>query len=132
VLIASSAFLLKFSYGCPSKKPITKEIIMKPLISLALLGVVGASTTTSQNPLEVLGTALGLTALAGINLYLTVLVTGLAIHMGWLTNYPPALEVLGDPESSLSPACSTPSSFLPTKCRGSIRCGTQSIPSSVP
>lgn len=51
----------------------------------------------SIEALEILGTALGLTALAGINLYLTVFVTGLAIKMGWLTNYPAGLEVLGDP-----------------------------------
>jgi hypothetical protein len=47
--------------------------------------------------LQTLGTALGLTMLAGINLYLTVFVTGLAIHLGWLTNYPPGLDVLADP-----------------------------------
>jgi hypothetical protein len=71
---------------------------MKPLLPLALVGVVAASTASaSQGPLETLGTTLGLSALAGINLYLTVFVTGLAIQNGWLTNYPPALEVLGDP-----------------------------------
>lgn len=71
---------------------------MNALIPLAALGVFAASTpAASQNPLEVLGTTLGLTALAGINLYLTVFVTGLAIHMGWLTGYPAALDVLGDP-----------------------------------
>lgn len=70
---------------------------MKSLISLAVLGVISATTSTTQNSLEVLGTSLGLTALAGVNLYLTVLVTGLSIHMGWLTNYPAALHVLGDP-----------------------------------
>src|ERR1043166_4865470 len=69
---------------------------MKPLIPFALVGVVAATTNTSQNPLEVLGTTLGLSALAGINLYLTVFVTGLAINAGWLTNYPPALSVLGN------------------------------------
>jgi hypothetical protein len=47
--------------------------------------------------LQTLGTALGLTALAGINLYLTVFMTGLAIQFHWLTNYPPGLEVLADP-----------------------------------
>lgn len=34
--------------------------------------------------LEMLGMALGLGALAGINLYMTVFVTGLALRMGWL------------------------------------------------
>lgn len=49
--------------------------------------------------LESLGVALGLSALAGINLYLTVFVAGMAIHFGWVT-LPPALQdlaVLGDP-----------------------------------
>jgi len=48
--------------------------------------------------LELLGTALGLGALAGINLYLTVFITGLAIHLGWITLSPEnqALAVLGN------------------------------------
>jgi hypothetical protein len=50
-----------------------------------------------MDALQTLGTALGLTALAGINLYLTVFVTGLAIKMGWLSNYPAGLDVLADP-----------------------------------
>lgn len=50
-----------------------------------------------MDALEILGTALGLTMLAGINLYLTVFVTGLAIRLGWFTNYPQGLEVLADP-----------------------------------
>lgn len=71
---------------------------MNPILPFAALGVVAVTASgTSQNPLEVLGTTLGLTALAGINLYLTVFVTGLAIHMGWLTGHPAALDVLGDP-----------------------------------
>src|ERR1051325_9171012 len=70
---------------------------MKSLLSFVLVGVVAATTSGSQNPLEVLGTSLGLSALAGVDLYLTVFATGLAIHMGWLTQYPPALSVLGDP-----------------------------------
>ena len=43
--------------------------------------------------------ALGLAALAGINLYLTVFATGLAIHYHWITLDPAyqSLEVLGDP-----------------------------------
>jgi hypothetical protein len=43
--------------------------------------------------------ALGLAALAGINLYLTVFVTGLAVHFGWV-GLPPhlqSLEILGNP-----------------------------------
>jgi hypothetical protein len=49
--------------------------------------------------LHLLGVALGLAALAGINLYLTVFVTGLAIHFHWITLAPAyqSLEVLGDP-----------------------------------
>jgi len=35
--------------------------------------------------LQLLGTALGLGALAGLNLYLTVFVAGLAIRMGWVS-----------------------------------------------
>ena len=41
-----------------------------------------------------LGVVLGLASLAGINLYLTVFVTGLAIRMGWVT-LTPALHDLG-------------------------------------
>jgi Domain of unknown function (DUF4126) len=49
--------------------------------------------------LNLLSVALGLAALAGINLYLTVLATGLAIHFHWITLSPDyqALEVLGHP-----------------------------------
>ncbi|HSI82764.1 MAG: DUF4126 domain-containing protein [Candidatus Methylacidiphilales bacterium] len=49
--------------------------------------------------LQLLATTLGLATLAGINLYLTVFVTGLSINMGWLTLSPDlqALAVLGDP-----------------------------------
>ena len=49
--------------------------------------------------LHLLGTALGLGALAGINLYLTVFVTGLAIQQGWITLAPQygQLAILSDP-----------------------------------
>jgi hypothetical protein len=49
--------------------------------------------------LDLLAAALGLAALAGINLYLTVFVTGAAIHFHWITLAPQyqSLEVLGDP-----------------------------------
>jgi hypothetical protein len=49
--------------------------------------------------LDLLAVALGLAALAGINLYLTVFATGLAIHFHWITLAPPyqSLEVLGNP-----------------------------------
>jgi hypothetical protein len=49
--------------------------------------------------LHLLGVALGLACLAGINLYLTVLATGLAIHFHWITLAPAyqSLEILGNP-----------------------------------
>jgi hypothetical protein len=49
--------------------------------------------------LHLLGVALGLACLAGINLYLTVFVTGLAIHFHWVTLAPAyqSLEALGNP-----------------------------------
>jgi hypothetical protein len=49
--------------------------------------------------LDLLAVALGLAALAGINLYLTVFVSGLAIHFHWITLGPQyqSLEVLGNP-----------------------------------
>jgi hypothetical protein len=49
--------------------------------------------------LDLLAVALGLAALAGINLYLTVFVTGLAIHFHWISLAPQyqSLEVLGNP-----------------------------------
>lgn len=49
--------------------------------------------------LQTLSVALGLAALAGINLYLTVFVTGLAVQFGWVTlpAHLHALNVLGDP-----------------------------------
>ena len=49
--------------------------------------------------LNLLAVALGMAALAGINLYLTVFATGLAIHFHWITLGPQyqSLEVLGNP-----------------------------------
>ncbi len=49
--------------------------------------------------LNLLGVALGLAALAGINLYLTVFVTGLAVNQHWITLAPQyqSLEVLAHP-----------------------------------
>jgi hypothetical protein len=49
--------------------------------------------------LQLLATTLGLSALCGINLYLTVFVTGLALQQGWLTLSPQlqSLEVLNHP-----------------------------------
>jgi Domain of unknown function (DUF4126) len=47
--------------------------------------------------LDLLSVALGLAALAGVNLYLTVFATGLAIHFHWITLGPQyqSLEILG-------------------------------------
>src|SRR5882724_4181070 len=49
--------------------------------------------------LNLLSVALGLACLAGINLYLTVFVTGLAINLHWIVLSPnyQSLEVLGHP-----------------------------------
>ena len=49
--------------------------------------------------LNLLAVALGLACLAGVNLYLTVFVTGLAIHFQWITLAPQyqSLEILGNP-----------------------------------
>ena len=49
--------------------------------------------------LNLLAVALGLAALAGINLYLTVFATGLAIHFHWIVLAPAylSLDVLGHP-----------------------------------
>src|SRR6201987_4069449 len=49
--------------------------------------------------LNLLAVALGLAALAGINLYLTVFATGIAIHFHWIALAPQyqSLEVLGNP-----------------------------------
>jgi Domain of unknown function (DUF4126) len=49
--------------------------------------------------LKLLGVALGFACLAGVNLYLTVFVTGLAIHQHWIVLAPAyqSLAILGDP-----------------------------------
>ena len=49
--------------------------------------------------LDLLSVALGFAALAGVNLYLTVFATGLAIHFHWITLAPryQSLEILGNP-----------------------------------
>ena len=52
-----------------------------------------------MDQLKLLGVALGLASLAGLNLYLTVFATGLAIHFHWIVlgqDYQ-SLAVLGDP-----------------------------------
>ena len=49
--------------------------------------------------LQLLGVAVGLASLAGLNLYLTVFLTGLAVRLHWIALAPEytRLEVLGDP-----------------------------------
>ncbi len=49
--------------------------------------------------LQLLASALGISAMAGINLYLSVFATSLALNMGWLHISPQmqSLQVLGDP-----------------------------------
>ena len=52
-----------------------------------------------MDELKLLGVALGLACLAGVNLYLTVFVTGLAIHQHWIVLSPAyqSLAILGHP-----------------------------------
>ena len=52
-----------------------------------------------MDDLKLLGVALGLACLAGVNLYLTVFVTGLAIHQHWIILSPAyqSLAILGHP-----------------------------------
>ncbi|MGH7937187.1 MAG: DUF4126 domain-containing protein, partial [Chthoniobacterales bacterium] len=52
-----------------------------------------------MDQLKLLGVALGLACLAGLNLYLTVFVTGLAIHLHWIVLAPEyqSLALLSDP-----------------------------------
>ncbi len=48
-----------------------------------------------MDSLRTLATLLPLSLTAGINLYGTVLIIGLSIRLGWVTNVPPGLAVLG-------------------------------------
>ncbi len=73
--------------------------------------------------LDLLAVALGLACLAGINLYLTVFATGLAIHFHWIT-LAPAYQSL--------PASSISSNFSQTKFRGLTLPGTPFTPLFVP
>jgi len=53
----------------------------------------------AMETLELLGVALGMASLAGINLYLTVFVTGLAVRLQWISLAPQyeSLAILADP-----------------------------------
>lgn len=54
---------------------------------------------TPMETIQLLGVAVGLASLAGLNLYLTVFLTGLAVRFHWIALAPEyaRLEVLGDP-----------------------------------
>jgi Domain of unknown function (DUF4126) len=61
------------------------------------VGVLSAVRVTSMPALDswaVAGTALGLAASSGVNLYLTVLIAGICVRMSWITGYPPDLAVV--------------------------------------
>lgn len=45
--------------------------------------------------LRTLATVLPLSLTAGVNLYATILIVGLCVRLGWVTNLPPGLEALG-------------------------------------
>ena len=82
----------------------------------------------SWERLDLLSAALGLAALAGVNLYLTVFATGLAIHFHWITlgrsiSRSKSSATLG---SSASPVFSICSNFSPTRFHGWIQSGTLS------
>ena len=57
------------------------------------------SIHSAMEVLQTLSVALGLAALTGYSLYLTVFSTGLAVHLGWVHLAPQfsSLSVLGDP-----------------------------------
>src|SRR5258708_13212597 len=77
------------------------------------------ATTPLPSPMDVLQTlavALGLAALSGYSLYLTVFLTGLAVHFDWIHLAPqyPSLWVLAHPPIiSLSPILFVVQFFVP-------------------
>ena len=70
-----------------------------PGFSIRLLSSPRALIHLPMEVLQTLSVALGLAALSGYSLYLTVFSTGLAIHYGWVHLAPQfeSLSVLGDP-----------------------------------
>ncbi len=79
----------------------------------------------SMDVLETLSVALGLATLAGINLYLTVFVTGMAVQFGWvlLPSHLHDLSVLGDSARQRRSATARPSStssMVPDMVRMSV------------
>ena len=69
------------------------------------------------------GRTLGFSLAAGVNLYATVAILGLAARYG-LVDCRRSSRPSTTPGSSAWRWCSTPSSSWPTRCRGSTRCGT--------
>src|SRR5258708_34168348 len=67
-------------------------------IGCNIVTLLTGSYISAVERLDVLSVALGLAALAGVNLYLTVFATGLAIHFHWITLAPQyqSLEILGN------------------------------------
>lgn len=63
------------------------------------VNAVGGRIVPAMQTLQLLGTALGLASLAGLDLYLTVFITGLAIQQGWIALAPQyhQLSVLSHP-----------------------------------
>lgn len=70
-----------------------------PQRGLGLAGTAGACYPDAVSLLDQLGVAFGLASLAGVNLYLTVLVAGLAVRFQWidLAGIHEQLGVLGNP-----------------------------------
>src|SRR5260370_921541 len=88
-----------FGTGPPrDQSPFTSH----PLTPLVRTNVCLFATTPLPSPMDVLQTlavALGLAALSGYSLYLTVFLTGLAVHFDWIHLAPQyaSLSVLADP-----------------------------------
>jgi len=84
--------------------------------------------------LQTLAVALGLAALSGYSLYLTVFLTGLAIHFDWIHLAPQyaSLSVLGEPTIIIISGVLFVLEFFVDKIPGSTRSGTLFTPSSDP
>ena len=88
-------------------------------------GSVKRSLKRCMDILTTLGRTMGFSFAAGINLYATVAILGLASRYGWVA-LPPQFRVFDNDSSSAPRSCSTSSSSSPTRSRGSTRCGTPS------
>jgi len=96
---ATVRFLLANPPQCQCDKngaPRSNDIVPP---DLCLLRLNWRSIHSAMEVLQTLSVALGLAALSGYSLYLTVFSTGLAIHFGWVHLAPQfaSLSVLGDP-----------------------------------